>query len=62
MTELVRVLMRRDGLTRQEAEELRREMRQRIYEGEDPDEVLNEEGLEPDYFMDILPEDPLCIV
>ena len=55
MTELVKVLMRRDGLTRQEAEELRQEMQERMEEGEDPEEILYEEGLEPDYIMDLLP-------
>jgi len=55
VTELVKVLMRRDGLTRQEAEELRQEMQERMEEGEDPEEILYEEGLEPDYIMDLLP-------
>lgn len=54
MTELVKVLMRRDGMTRQEAEEIRREMHERMCEGEDPEEILAEEGLEPDYFMDLV--------
>jgi len=61
MTELVKVLMRRDGLSRQEAEELRREMQERMNDGEDPEEILLEEGLELDYFMDLLPDNPLCI-
>lgn len=55
MTELVRVLMHRDGMSRTEAEELRREMQERMEEGEDPEEILHEEGLEPDYIMDLLP-------
>ncbi len=55
MTELVRVLMRRDGMSRTEAEELRREMQERMEEGEDHEEILYEEGLEPDYIMDLLP-------
>ena len=55
MTELVKVLMRRDGMSQTEAEELRREMQERMEEGEDPEEILHEEGLEPDYIMDLLP-------
>lgn len=56
MTELVKVLMNRDGITRQEAEEMRRDMQERMAEGEDPEELLYEVGLEPDYIMDIMPE------
>ena len=55
MTELVRIFMERDGMTRKEAEELRKEMQERMKEGEDPEEILHEEGLEPDYIMDLLP-------
>ena len=55
MTELVRVLMNRDGISRKEAQGIREEMMQRVWDGEDPEEVLYEEGLEPDYFFDILP-------
>ena len=59
MTELVKVLMDRDGLTREEAEDLRKEMRNRMYNGEDPEEILYEEGLEPDYIMDLFPDTAL---
>ena len=55
MTELVRVLMNRDGISRKEAQGIREEMMQRVWDGEDPEEVLYEEGLEPDYVFDILP-------
>ena len=55
MTELVRVLMNRDGISRKEAQDIRKEMMQRVWDGEDPEEVLYEEGLEPDYVFDILP-------
>jgi hypothetical protein len=30
------------------------EMRDRIEDGEDPEEVLHDEGFEPDYFYDLL--------
>ena len=46
--------MEGQDLTLEEAQELRKEMRQRVKDGEDPEEVLYEEGLEPDYFYDLL--------
>ena len=55
MTELVKVLMHRDGISEKEAQDIRRGMVQRVWDGEDPEEVLYEEGLEPDYVFDILP-------
>lgn len=55
MTDLVRVLMDRDGISKKEAQEIRKEMMERVWDGEDPEEVLYEEGLEPDYVFDILP-------
>lgn len=55
MDDLVLILMRRDGLTRQEAEAQVEECRQLVRDGESPEEVLlNELGLEPDYFLELL--------
>lgn len=55
MSDLMRVLIDRDGLDRSEAEGVIREMRHRVFiDGDDPEEVLHEEGLEPDYLMDLL--------
>lgn len=52
---LAKVLMRRDGLTEEEAYELINEARNRVLEGEDPEEILYEEfGLEPDFVFDLL--------
>ncbi len=49
MTELKRVLMQRDEMTSQEADDLINEMIDRIYDGDNPEMVLSEEaGLEPD--------------
>jgi hypothetical protein len=49
------VLMRRDGLTSDEADDMIEEARERIYSGDDPEEILLEEfGLEPDYVFDLL--------
>ena len=55
ISELVRVLVERDGLSVDEAWEMVEEARERVLEGEDPEEVLAEEfGLEPDYVFDLL--------
>ena len=56
MESLREVLMRRDGLSGEEADELIEEARSMVYEeGRDPEEVLREEfGLEPDYVFDLL--------
>ena len=49
------VLMRRDGLTPDEADEMIEEARQLVAEGEYPESVLRVEfGLEPDYVFDLL--------
>lgn len=54
--EILPVLMRRDGMSRAEAEDLIAEARKRVLEyGEDPEEILADEfGLEPDYIYDLL--------
>jgi hypothetical protein len=51
---LIGVLMRRDGLTKAMALQQILEMRQQVAEGEDPEEVLHDIGLEPDYILDLL--------
>ena len=49
------VLMRRDGLTPDEADDMIEEARQLVAEGENPERVLRVEfGLEPDYVCDLL--------
>jgi hypothetical protein len=57
MNRVVKILMERDGITREEAEELVNEAREEIL-ASDPWEVedimLDVLGLEPDYIMDIL--------
>lgn len=55
MSELKKVLIKRDEMTADEASELIREMKERVMDGEDPEELLYEIGLEPDYIFDILP-------
>jgi len=47
--------MRRDGLSAAEADELIAEARERVLEGEDPEEILHDDfGLEPDYIWDLI--------
>lgn len=48
------ILMRRDRMTQDEARDLIKEMRERAEDGEDPEELLHEVGLEPDYVWDII--------
>jgi hypothetical protein len=51
---LKEALMSGQGLTEQEAKHSIKEMRLMVFEGEDPEEVLYENGLEPDYIFEIL--------
>jgi len=52
---LLQVLMRRDNLSRAEAQAEIDSARQRVLCGDDPEEVLAEDfGLEPDYIFDLL--------
>jgi hypothetical protein len=55
MTDLKKVLMERDGMTSEEADTAISEARDRVFDGEDPDDVLQDEfGLEPDYVFDLI--------
>lgn len=54
MTEVEKILMDRDNLTAKEAKEWLNDMRKQVEDGEDPEEVLYEAGLEPDYIYDII--------
>lgn len=52
---LLEVLIRRDGISREEGLQLISEARHRVYAGEDPEEILHDEfGLEPDYIFDLM--------
>lgn len=52
---IINILMRRDGLSLEEAYERLVEARERLADGDDPEEILHEEfGLEPDYLFDLL--------
>ena len=54
MSELKRILMERDEMTEAEADEQISEIRDLVYEGEDPEELLYDIGLEPDYIFDLI--------
>lgn len=52
---ILEVLMRRDGMTEDEAKGYIADAKQMIAEGADPEEILHYEfGLEPDYVFDLL--------
>ena len=52
---LLKALMEGHDLARDEAKQMIEEMRKRVHEdNEDPEEVLYEEGLEPDYILDLI--------
>lgn len=52
---LIKALMEGHDLSSAEARELIEEMRKRVHDdNEDPEEVLYEEGLEPDYIYDLI--------
>jgi predicted nucleic acid-binding protein len=52
---ILAVLMRRDGMSRSEAQELIDEARELVADGENPEEILRVDfGLEPDYIFDLL--------
>ncbi len=52
---LVSILMRRDGMERDDAEDLLRDARAAVEDGEDPEEILADWfGLEPDYVYDLI--------
>ena len=56
MSELKRILIERDGLSDQEANELITNAKLRVLEGENAEEILEYDfGVEPDYIFDILP-------
>lgn len=54
MEALKQVLITRDEMSPEEADAAIIEMRNRVFEGEDPEEILMEIGLEPDYIFDLI--------
>lgn len=51
---IVDILVHREGMLRDDAENELAEMRERVAQGEYPEEVLFEIGLEPDYIFELL--------
>ena len=49
------ILIDRDGMTAEEADEEIRDMKRQVLNGENPEEILYDIGLEPDYIFDIMP-------
>ena len=54
MTDLEKVLVDSGDYSAAEAHEIQIELANRVLDGEDPEELLEEYGLEPDYVFDIL--------
>ena len=55
MHELRKILSERENLTEKEAEEEILWMQFEVLQGADPEELLADIGLEPDYILDIIP-------
>ena len=53
-TRLARIFMARDHMSQGDAVAKVEEMRSLVWDGEDPEDLLWEEGLEPDYIMDLI--------
>jgi hypothetical protein len=51
---IVETLMRRDSISREEAQEMLEAARNDVEDGLDPEEALKDLGLEPDYVFDLL--------
>ena len=55
MTTIERTLIQRDGYSREEAREALQEARERVTNGENPEDILYEDfGLEPDFIFDLI--------
>ena len=48
------VLQRRDSYTQEEVDEIRQEILDRLADGEDGFDIIDEYGLEPDYLEDLI--------
>lgn len=55
MNELIKILMERDNMPKAQAEDMVKDARRRVAQGEDPEEILYEEfALEPDYIFELM--------
>jgi len=53
-SKLVKTFMDRENLTRDEAEDAVDELRDRVEDGESPEDVLEDEGIESDYVLELV--------
>ena len=53
MTEIERVFIHRDGMSPLDAHSYLLELQERVRNGESMEEILDEIGLEPDYFFEL---------
>lgn len=51
---LLQALMNSQDIDESQAKQIIKEMADQVLEGADPEELLSDEGLEPDYVMDLL--------
>lgn len=51
---LLEAIMNRDQCSVEEAQELIDYLKEQVLEGEDPEEVLYNEGFEPDYIFELI--------
>ena len=54
MKRLVKILEERDSYSKEDAIQQVQEMKERVLYGENPEDILYEIGLEPDYIFDLL--------
>tara|TARA_Y100000385_G_C12723462_1_gene479659 strand:- start:290 stop:454 length:165 start_codon:yes stop_codon:yes gene_type:complete len=54
MKKLVQILVERDSYSKEDAIQEVEEMKERVLHGENPEEILYEIGLEPDYIFELL--------
>lgn len=54
LTNLLTAIMQVGDCGPEEAKEIQDEMVQRCIDGEDPEDVLTDEGLEPDFVIDLI--------
>lgn len=52
----LREALARQGNSPSEVDDIISSMSDDVFNGEDPEELLNDQGLEPDYVMDLLSE------
>ena len=55
MKTIKEILISRDGMSAEDADDLLEGMRQAVLDGSDPEEELYAIGLEPDYVFDLFP-------